>query len=157
MMLSDPRITRHQMYMEIAHTAAKRATCLRLNVGAVLVKDRDLVSIGYNGPPSGEVHCSGHACEGWTSGCKRSIHAERNAMLRSKGQTGMDLYVTHSPCPVCYDALWSGGRVKRIFFGTPFRETDHLVNPLFDCEIYRILPSGHLIEWSSGRIVDVEA
>lgn len=156
-MILDPRITRHQMFMEIAHTVAKRATCLRLNVGAVMVRDRSLVSIGYNGAPSGAPHCLGHSCEGWSTGCKRAIHAEENALHRAGDQTNMDLYVTHSPCPTCYDKLWASGRVRRIFFGAPFRSVDHLVNPLFDCEIYRILPSGHVVEWTTGRIVDVEA
>lgn len=153
----EPRISRHQMFMDIAHTVAKRATCLRLNVGAVMVKDRQIISIGYNGAPSGASHCLGHSCEGWSTGCKRTIHAEDNALQRVGDATGLDLYVTHSPCSVCYDKMWGSGRVKRIFFGAPFRETDHLVNPLFDCEIYRILPSGHLIEWTTGRIVEVDS
>lgn len=151
----ESRIGRHQMFMEIAHIVAKRATCLRLNVGAVMVSNRTMVSLGYNGSPSGAPHCSGHLCEGWTTGCRRTIHAEDNALSRVGDATNLDLYVTHSPCSKCYDKMWDSGRVSRIFFGAPFRETDHLVDSLFDCEVYRILPSGHIIKWATGEIVDV--
>lgn len=154
-MTPDIRISRHQLFMEIAHSVAKRATCLRLNVGAVMVKDRQIISIGYNGAPSGAPHCSGPSCEGWTTGCKRSRHAEDNALSRVGDHTGLDLYLTHSPCARCYDLMWASGRVSRIFFGTPFRETDHMVNPLFACEVYRIMPSGHLIDWATGKVTDV--
>lgn len=147
------RITRHQMYMEIAHTVAKRATCLRLNVGAVLVHERSIVSIGYNGPPSGEPHCLGSKCSGWKTSCTRSLHAEHNALNRAPaGLTGFDLYVTHSPCASCYDMIWFDRRVKRIFFSTAFRDTSHLGHPLLDCPIYQVLPSGQVINWTTGDL-----
>lgn len=156
-MNQELRISRPQMFMEVAHIVAKRASCMRLNVGAVMVHGRSIVSIGYNGPPSGEAHCSGHSCAGWTTGCKRSLHAEANALERApEGLSGLDLYVTHSPCAACYDKIWNSGRVKRIFFCAPFRETSHLDNPLFDCPIYRVLPSGAVVEWLTGKAVNVE-
>jgi dCMP deaminase len=145
------------MFMEFAQTAAKRSTCMRLNVGAVMVHSRSVVSIGYNGPPSGEPHCQGNGCPG-RDGCHLSLHAEHNALLRVppgiKG--GLDLYVTDSPCAVCYDLLASSCRVGRIFFGTPYRITDHLLNSLWDIPVYRITPAGYTIDWETKEVVDVE-
>lgn len=151
------RISRPQMYLDIAHIVAKRSTCFRLNVGAVMVKDRNIVSIGYNGAPSGEAHCTGHTCPGWKTGCQRSVHAEDNALMRAPyGVKGMDLYITHSPCSKCFDKLWQSQLVDRIFFGTPFRDTDHLHSQLFDMEVYRVLPSGSVINWETGELINVE-
>ena len=155
-MAQEVRMGRHQLFMEIAHVVAKRATCMRLNVGAVLVKDRSIVSIGYNGAPPGEPHCEGSTCLAGGTSCKRTIHAEDNALQRSNNFRGLDLYVTHSPCANCHTKLWNSQQVDRIFFGTPFRETDHLTDTLFDLEVYRVLPSGLVVNWQSGELADVE-
>ena len=151
----EVRISRHLMFMEIAHTVAKRATCMRLNVGAVLVADRQIVSIGYNGAPPGAPHCEGHLCLGSGKSCTRTVHAERNALDRSGSHRNMDLYVTHSPCSTCWDALWASGRIRRIFFGAEFRDTSHLhQDSLFEMELYRVLPSGLVVDWYTGRITN---
>lgn len=152
------RISRHKMFMEIAQTVAQRATCMRLNVGAVIVKDRRIISIGYNGVPEGAPHCTGVTCPGW-GGCRETIHAEDNALrYLPEGTTGiLDLYVTDSPCSNCYDKIIADGRIRRIFFGTPYRITDHLQNSIFDMEVYRVLPSGSIIDWDTGRIMDVKS
>lgn len=152
--MSLNRISRHSMFMEIAHVVAKRSTCMRLNVGAALVHDNSIVSIGYNGAPSGEAHCSGSACPGWSTGCHRSIHAEMNALDRAPASLwGMALYVTHSPCVNCWTHLWESRRIDRIFFSTPFRDTSHMEDTLFEMEVYRILPAGGIIDWSTGGLV----
>lgn len=148
------RISRQQMFIEMAHIVAKRSTCMRLNVGAVLVEDNSVVSIGYNGAPSGEPHCAGHDCPGWTSVCKRTIHAEMNALIRApQGLFNLDLYVTHSPCSHCWTELWRSGRVNRVFFSTPYRNTDHLVDTLFHAEVYQVLPSGGVVDYATGRMI----
>lgn len=152
------RISRPQMFMEIAHVVAKRATCMRLNVGAVMVKNRTIVSIGYNGVASGLPHCSGNLCPG-AHGCRETIHAEMNALAQlPEGMSGLDLYVTDSPCAACYDKLVADGRVNRIFFATPYRITDHLVESLWEdrMQVYRVLPAGYIMDWSTGKLVDVE-
>lgn len=156
------RITRPQMFMQIARIASQRSTCMRLNVGAVLVSGRSIVSIGYNGSPSGEPHCTGAGCA-TQSGCNRTIHAEDNALRHvpqglSIDRGSLDLYVTDSPCAACYDKIVDDGRVGRIFFGTPYRITGHLENSLFetDVAVYRVLPSGFVIDWNSGGLVDVK-
>jgi len=153
------RITRPQMFMEIAGVVAKRATCMRLNVGAVIVQKRTIVSIGYNGVASGLPHCSGNLCPG-AAGCRETIHAEMNALAHLPADIGggLDMYVTDSPCAHCYDRLLQDGRVKRVFFGTPYRITEHLEDSLFGqhIEVYRVLPAGYVMDWSTGRLVDVE-
>lgn len=94
------RTTRPQMFMEIAHAVARRSTCMRLNVGAVIVQGRSIVSIGYNGAPSGAPHCLGNACPGKLV-CRETIHAEDNALRHlpplEPDSPLLDLYVTDSP------------------------------------------------------------
>lgn len=151
------RTTRPQMFMEIAQTVAKRSTCMRLNVGAVLVKGRSIVAIGYNGVPNGAAHCTGNDCPG-KHHCHETIHAEYNAIRHlPEGIEGpLDLYVTDSPCSLCYDSLASDGRVQRIFFDTPYRITDHLTHSLWDIGIYRVTPAGYVVDWDTKELVDVE-
>lgn len=74
------RISREQMFMDIAEIVAKRSACLRNNVGAVIVnKENNIVAIGYNGVPSGIPHCTSECC---IKGCSLAIHAEDNAIRR---------------------------------------------------------------------------
>lgn len=149
--------------MDIAHVVAKRATCMRLSVGAVIVKDRSIVSIGYNGVPAGAPHCAGNACPGRFN-CQETTHAEINAIrhLPAGTEGPLDLYVTDSPCVHCYDRIKSGLKIKRIFFGTPYRISEHLDSPidneLFQTlapEVYRITPSGYVMDWRTKELVDV--
>lgn len=156
------RPTRPQMFMEIAQIVSKRATCMRLNVGAVLVQGRRIVSIGYNGVPSGAPHCSGNDCPG-KHHCRETTHAEMNALLhlspglatRNGVIEDLDLYVTDSPCADCFDKIVTGGLVKRVFFGTPYRITDHLEQES-QIEVYRVLPAGYVMDWKTKELVDVE-
>lgn len=151
------RTTRPQLFMEIAQVVAKRSTCMRLNVGAVLVKDRSIVAIGYNGVPKDAPHCAGNSCPG-KQHCHETIHAEMNALAHlPDGILGpLDLYVTDSPCVGCYDKLILDRRVTRIFFATPYRITDHLTDSLWDIGIYRVTPAGYTVDWNTKELVDVE-
>lgn len=157
------RTTRPQMFMDIARAVSMRSTCMRLNVGAVIVQNRSIVSIGYNGAPAGEPHCTQETCNAQSS-CQRTIHAEDNALrhlspglaTRNGVISDLDLYVTDSPCPACFDKLGETGMFGRIFFGTPYRINDHLVDSLWDIEIYRVLPAGYVIDWNTKELVDVE-
>lgn len=150
------RISRPQMFMEIAHTVAKRSTCMRLNVGAIVVHDRRIVSIGYNGVPSGEPHCEALRCLA-SEPCNRTTHAEKNALDYAPSDIyNADLYVTASPCAECYDQIHDDGRIDRVFFQTPYRITDHLHNSLFGIKVYRVLPAGYIMDWDTGELVDVE-
>lgn len=114
--------------MEMARLVARRSTCLRRQVGAVLVKDNRAVASGYNGPPSGMAHCAdlgGCLREqmGVPSGERldicRALHAEQNAILQlaitGLSGTGTTLYVTHHPCFTCAKMLAQLG-VRRIVY-----------------------------------------
>jgi len=161
------RPTRVQTFMEIAHVVAKRATCMRLNVGAVVVHNRKIVSIGYNGVPSGEPHCTGNDCPG-KSRCELTIHAEMNALNHMpRGLHGpLDVYVTDSPCRHCWEMMkrqfmnedGSYAYVARVFFATPYRITDHLEGDesFFGPKIYRVLPAGYVLDWHTKELVEVD-
>lgn len=141
---------------------AKRSTCLRLNVGAVLVQGRSIVSIGYNGAPSGAPHCTNDDCSG-NRPCRKTIHAEINALeylpyevkMGNYGRA-LDLYVTDSPCEACFNSIQTFGRVKRIFFANPYRLNDHLTGHGRSIGIYRVLPSGYVVDWETKELADVK-
>ena len=109
------RITRQQMLLEIATTVSKRSTCLRLQVGAVVAIEGRVLSMGYNGSPSGLEHCSFEYCK-IDSPCKRTIHAEANAIAFAARHgvpiKGSELFVTHSPCLDCAKLIINSGIVK---------------------------------------------
>ena len=113
-------------YMTLAEVTATRATCKRLKVGAVIVKG-DLSVHGYNGAPSGEPHCTEVGCLILTEGggCKRTVHAEENAIRKCK-ENGIDtegaiIYVTHSPCPDCLEKIKNAG-IKEVVYKHPYRK-----------------------------------
>jgi dCMP deaminase len=106
------------IYMELAVNLARRSHCIKRHVGAVLVKDTRIISIGYNGPPSGTHNCD----EEWPErgcprdskgGCSLAIHAEQNAILyavKNKSSVGgATLYVTLSPCLACARIIYTMG------------------------------------------------
>jgi len=122
-----PRRTRlswDEYFMQIARTVATRSTCDRKSVGAVLVRDRVILSTGYNGSISGTPHCdeAGHMME--NGHCVRTIHAEMNAIAQAARNgvniSGATLYVTCSPCWECFKVLANAG-IKRICYGEFYR------------------------------------
>jgi dCMP deaminase len=109
----ENRVSRDQMFMEIAKVVAQRSTCDRARVGAVLVDPLNhVISIGYNGSPHGEPHCDevGHLLH--EGHCIRTIHAEENcvshALIISSPEMihPFTLYVTHYPCIKCQAMLY---------------------------------------------------
>lgn len=150
------RINRHQMFMEIAQVVAKRSTCFRESVGAVIVADNTVISMGYNGAPAGEPHCSFHP-EGK---CTRAIHAEINALNRmdEAGQYFCNLYVTHLPCFNCAQAIIANKRIKKVFFQTTYGNPETIYNLLDEALIplFRVLPSGVITSWNREEILDVQ-
>lgn len=158
------RISRPQMFMGIAEVAAQRSTCFRGNVGAVVVKDRDVLSMGYNGPVAGEPHCLGNDCEKTSSGgCMRSLHAEDNALNRASLKLGhsnlsdCDLYCTYSPCINCAQCLLMH-RIRRFFYRYAYRVTDGIERLLDEprLKIYQITPSGVIIERRTNMIIEAD-
>lgn len=114
-----------EYFMEIARLVASRSTCLRRQVGAVMVKDKNILATGYNGTPSGIRHCSEVGClrqqmkvpSGERHELCRGLHAEQNAIIQAAKHgvniDGAVLYCTHSPCIICSKMLINSG-VKRI-------------------------------------------
>lgn len=131
------RITRDDMFMSIAKIVAKRGTCDRAQVGAVLVHDgKKIISIGYNGAPAGEPHCDdvGHLIE--NGHCVRTIHAEKNCVefaikeVWIEDNSPLTLYVTHMPCFDCCQRivkakLVEGLNIARLVFYRPYGLTTH--------------------------------
>jgi len=119
------RVDWHTYFMNIARQVATRATCDRKRVGAVIVKDKNILATGYNGSISGMPHCDevGHMME--NGHCVATIHAEANAILQAAKHgvsiNGADIYITASPCWNCFKLLANAG-IKRIFYGEFYRD-----------------------------------
>ena len=108
-----------QYFMEIARTVATRATCPRASVGAVLTRDRRILTTGYNGAPKGVAHCTDAGCIMVDGHCLRATHAEANAIvqgaLHGVGLEGATAYCTHQPCAGCSKLLISAGIVRIVY------------------------------------------
>lgn len=108
-------------FMEITQLVAKRSTCVRRSVGAVIVKDKRILSTGYNGAPSGIRHCIDIGClreelkieSGQRHELCRGIHAEQNAIIQAAYHgvsiKGADLYCTNLPCIICGKMVINAG------------------------------------------------
>lgn len=154
------RISRHQMWMDMAEVAARRATCFRGNMGALVVAGNDIVSMGYNGPPAGAPHCFGNDCEkSETGGCLRSMHAEENAITRASEKVGQlvqcTLYTTFSPCTACAMMIIAK-RCYNVYYRHPYRLRDGidtlLIGHLFN--VFRITQSGIIVNERTNAIVE---
>lgn len=144
-----------QYFMEIAELVSSRSTCLRRQVGAVLVRDKHIISTGYNGAPRGVTHCLDMGCLrqqlGIPSGERhemcRGTHAEQNAIIQAAlhgvSTSGATLYCTHQPCILCAKMLINAGVETIVFRGA---YPDKLALELFN-------EAGvELIQWESGEV-----
>lgn len=121
------RPTWDQYFIDITHLVATRSTCLRRQVGALLVKDRNILATGYNGTPSGIRHCEETGClrerlnvpSGERHELCRGLHAEQNAIIQAARHgvniDGSTLYCTTMPCIICTKMLINAG-IKRIVY-----------------------------------------
>ena len=121
------RPTVDEYFMAMAELAATRSTCLRRHVGAVIVKDKQVLSTGYNGAPKDLPHCSEVGCRreelGIESGTRhelcRGVHAEQNAVIQAAvfgvSVNGATLYSTHHPCVLCVKILINAG-IERVVY-----------------------------------------
>ena len=121
-------------FMEIAVLVAKRSTCLRRSVGAVVVKDRRMLSTGYNGAPTKVRHCRQTGClreqmkvpSGERHELCRGIHAEQNAIIQAAfhGVSIRDasLYCTNLPCSICAKMIINAG-IKVIYYLSGYADT----------------------------------
>lgn len=123
--MEGPRPTWDEYFLELADMVARRSTCIRRHVGAVLVKEDRIIATGYNGAPQGLPHCLNVGClraeQNIPSGHRyelcRGVHAEQNALINAAryGVSTLDsvLYCTNQPCILCARMLINAG-VRRI-------------------------------------------
>ena len=123
----------HQYFLTITRQVAERSTCNRAKVGAVIVRDKNILATGYNGSPAGLPHCTDVGCLIYESrtpsgeieeNCFRTIHAEINAIAQAakNGATirDADIYITHTPCIHCFKVLINTG-IRRIVYEKPYK------------------------------------
>jgi len=127
MMTQGKRPSWDSYFMQLAFVVAGRSTCLRRQVGAVMVKEKQILSTGYNGSPSGLLHCDEVGClrqslsipSGERHEICRAVHAEQNALVQAAKHgvaiIGADLYVTHQPCVLCTKLLINAG-IPRVVY-----------------------------------------
>jgi dCMP deaminase len=138
---SDGRPSWDQYFMSIAKLASTRSTCLRRKVGAVIVKDKHILSTGYNGAPRGLAHCLEIGClreklnikSGTRHELCRAIHAEQNAVIQAAVSgvsiEGATMYCTTFPCVLCSKIIINSG-IKRIAVmeGYPDELSEEMLN-----------------------------
>lgn len=142
----------HEYFMSITKTVAARSTCIRRHVGAVIVKDRRILSTGYNGAPAGLRHCEEAGCirvndlipSGTRHELCRGLHAEQNAIIQAAyhgiSVAGAVLYCTNKPCAICAKMLINAG-IKTIYYGDGY--SDELADSLLEeagVEMVRLIP-----------------
>jgi dCMP deaminase len=137
------RPTWHQYFLTITRQVAERSTCTRAKVGAVIVRDKNILATGYNGSPAGLPHCTEAGCLIYSSrtpsgeneeNCFRTIHAEINAIAQAAKNGAVirdaDIYITHTPCIHCFKVLINTG-IRRIFY-----EREYKLHTLADLRKY---------------------
>ena len=113
-----------EAYMDTAERFGALSTAKRLQVGAIVVKDNRIISIGYNGMPAGWDNC----CEDETGKTKPEvIHAEENAIAKlacsHESGKGSEMYITHAPCIDCSKMIYSAG-ISKVYYRNEYRKTD---------------------------------
>jgi dCMP deaminase len=129
-----------EYFMGIVELVAKRSTCLRRSVGAVLVKDKRILATGYNGAPSGVRHCLDTGClrerlkvaSGERHELCRGLHAEQNAIIQSAlhgvSLKGATLYCSNHPCVICAKMIINAG-IVRVLYRDGYR--DNMAREMF--------------------------
>ncbi len=128
-------------FMKIAEDVASRATCIRRKVGAVIVKDKWIITTGYNGAPTDISHCTEESClrtkynvpSGERHELCRGLHAEQNAIIQAAlhgvSIKGASIYCTHQPCSICTKMLINSG-IKKFVFSARYHDplAEEMVN-----------------------------
>jgi len=130
----------NEYFMKLAELVSSRSTCLRRKVGAIIVRENQILSTGYNGAPKRVPHCEDVGClrakmnvpAGERHELCRGIHAEQNAIIQAavngmpvKGGT---MYCTHQPCSICAKMIVNA-EIKSVYFATPY--PDKLAESMF--------------------------
>jgi dCMP deaminase len=138
-----------EYFMRFAQLASTRTSCMRRAVGAVLVRDRNVLATGYNGAPKGQEHCEQVGCireklnvpSGEKHELCRGLHAEQNAIIQAAFHgisiKGADLYCTTFPCVICAKMLINAG-IRRIYFVEGY--ADELSSSMLDQAGVKLIP-----------------
>ncbi|MFO8144601.1 MAG: cytidine/deoxycytidylate deaminase family protein [Candidatus Syntrophosphaera sp.] len=130
----DNRPSWQEYFMKMAYLVSTRSTCLRRKVGAVIVKDNQILSTGYNGAPKGVPHCAEVGClraaysvpSGQMHELCRGVHAEQNAIIQAglngSSTRGGTLYCTHQPCSICAKMIINA-EIKTIYIAERYPDT----------------------------------
>jgi len=146
-----------QYFMEMAFLVSKRSTCLRRTVGAVIVRNNQLLSSGYNGSPKHTLHCSKTGClrekiavpSGERHELCRGVHAEQNAIIQAAVNgvsiSGGELYCTNQPCSICAKMIINS-EIKKIYIAN-YYEDKLAIEMLKDADI-----SLNLVDLKTGEL-----
>ena len=123
--MSKHRVSWKNYFMNIAREVATRSTCERKHVGAVIVREKTILSTGYNGSIKGLPHCDEVGCEMVDGHCVRTTHAEANAIVQA-AKNGIqinqsEIYVTASPCYDCFKLIANAG-INVIYYDEFYRD-----------------------------------
>ena len=123
--MSKHRVSWKDYFMNIAREVATRSTCVRKHVGAVIVREKTILSTGYNGSIKGLPHCDEVGCEMVDGHCVRTTHAEANAIVQA-AKNGIqinqsEIYVTASPCYDCFKLIANAG-IEIIYYDEFYRD-----------------------------------
>ncbi len=122
-----------EYFMRIADDVSTRATCIRRRVGAIIVKDRRILTTGYNGVPTGIAHCTPETClrtiynvpSGERHELCRGLHAEQNAIIQAAyhgvSVKGGVIYITNQPCSICTKMLINSG-IRTFIIRDPYND-----------------------------------
>jgi len=120
------RPSRDQYFLKLAMLVSERSTCPRMHCGCVIVRDKKILSTGYNGSIPGDDHCEDVGCLVVDNHCVRTIHAEMNAILQCSNNgintTGATAYVTNMPCTNCAKSLIGAG-IKEVVIFSDYHDT----------------------------------
>ena len=115
-----------EYFLKLAMLASERATCPRMHVGCVLVKDKFVLATGYNGSLPGQPHCDDEGCLVVDNHCVRTNHAEINALVQATTHgvniKGASAYITNMSCTNCAKALIAAG-IKRVIVFSDYHDT----------------------------------
>lgn len=130
----------NEYFMKIAELVSSRSTCLRRKVGAIIVRDNQILSTGYNGAPKGVPHCADVGClraklkvpAGERHELCRGVHAEQNAIIQAAvngvSVKGATIYCTHQPCSICAKMIVNA-EIKNVYIENTY--PDRLAESMF--------------------------
>ncbi|ABR31605.1 deoxycytidylate deaminase [Thermosipho melanesiensis] len=152
---STPQKSWDEYFLRISLIIASRSTCIHRKVGALIVKDKRILSTGYNQPPSGFPHCNNIPCirddlripSGKNQEICYALHAEQNALMQAAkfgiSTNNSTMYITHKPCSVCARLIINAG-IKRVVFINDY--PDPLTDFLFKVSKIKIEKFGGVID-----------